>query len=297
VWSSAATGAPGQPPVAELQPVRQFGYRIGDEIRLDVRIPVPRGYVFDTDTAPKPGRVGAFLELRHVEPHAGAFDRFGGDPAQRFTVRFLVVNSEPGVRVATTPALNLTFVRSGEPTVSVPLPEVTFTTSPLTPEYPEGAPGPDELRSDLAAPRVSARGAQLRLLTYLSIAVALLVLLAWRQGWLPRRLLARRPFAQAAIDIARLGQSAAHGVQALRARRLHRAFDQAAGFAVAAHTLDRFLGVQPCFVRLEPQIREFFSASARFFYADQATALDDPARLRQLARALAECEARAGAGP
>jgi mxaA protein len=296
-WSGAAAAAPAEPIAAEVHPARQFGYRIGDEIRLDVRITPPRGYAFDAETAPMPGRVGAFLELRRIEPHAAAFAGFGGERTQHFTVRFLVVNSDPGVRVTTTPALNLSFRRRGAPPFDVALPEVTFALSPLIPDYADAALAPDGLRVDLPAPQVSTRGPQLRLLTYLSIAVSGLVVLAWRQGWLPRRLLARRPFAQAAIEISRLGHSATPGVQALRARRLHHAFDQAAGFAVAAHTLDRFLGAQPRFVRLEPQIRDFFSASARFFYADQAAALDDPAHLRRLARALAECEARQGAAP
>jgi hypothetical protein len=278
-----------------LQPARPFGYRIGDEIRLDVRIAVPSGYAFDAEAAPKPGRVNAFLELRGVERHAGMPGWIEREPGQRFTVRFLVVNSAPAVRVAMTPALNFPFRRSGAPQIDVALPETNFALSPLSPDFADGVLTEEGLRGDLPAPPISTRGLQLRLLSYLAIAVGCVVVLAWREGWLPRRLLTRRPFAQAASEIAHLGRSTEPAVQSMCARRLHHAFDMAAGFAVAEHTLDRFLAGNPHFARLEPQIRGFFAASARFFYAGQAGALDDPMRLRQLARALAECEARRSA--
>jgi hypothetical protein len=131
-----------------------------------------------------------------------------------------------------------------------------------------------------------------RLLLYAFVALGLCCYVAWRLGWVPRRLLARRPFARAAAEIRRMRLDGTVERRATCARRLHRAFDEAAGFAVASHSLERFFAVHPWSAALEGEIRDFFAASGRFFFADDAAAMLPPERLAGLVRRLVEHEPR-----
>lgn len=285
-----ATGADGA--TVAVEPLRRYGYVIGDEVELRAAIGTPPGYALEEESVPKPGRANAFLELRAVEREGGILGRFRGDAARRISLRFVVVNSGADVATAQTPAVALRFKREGAPELTAVVPQVSFTVSPLTPAYVAGIAGLEEMQPDVAAPPVSARMAYLRLLLYALGALVLGGYLAWRQGWLPRRMLENRSFACAVTDIRRLRADAGARVQAGRARRLHQAFDESAGFAVGGHNLERFFAAQPWSLALRTEIREFFAGSAQFFYADDAAALMAPDRLLRLARALADREPR-----
>jgi len=285
-----ATGADGV--TVAVEPLRRYGYVIGDEVELRAALDAPPGYALEAENLPKPGRANAFLELRAVEREGGILGRFLGDASERLSLRFVVINSGAHVATAQTPPVTLRFKREGAPELTALVPQVSFTVSPLTPAYVPGMAGLEEMQPDVAAPPVSARMAYVRLLLY---GLGVLVLggyLAWRQGWLPQRLLGNRSFARAVADIHRLRTDAMARVQAERARRLHQAFDESAGFAVGRHNLERFFTAQPWSLALRTEIREFFAGSAEFFYADDAAALMAPDRLLRLARALADREPR-----
>lgn len=273
-----------------IHPLRHYGYLIGDEIELHAKPVVPAGYALDREALPAPGRVNGFLELRAVEPQDGLPGPLGQGGAAGLRIRFLVVNSAAEVRTVATPALELRYRRDGGPDLVATVPPVAFTVSPITPAYPGGAVGLEELQPDAPPPRIATRAAWVRLALYAVAAVALAGWCAWRLGWVPRRLLVRRPFALAVRDLRRMRPRAAAGQAAAVARRLHRAFDEAAGFCVASHSLEQFLAAQPWSAGAEPQIREFFAGSARFFYANDAAALLPPERMVRLARALARHE-------
>jgi mxaA protein len=275
-----------------LEPLRRYGYVIGDQFELQAAVDVPAGYVLDADLLPKPGRVNAFLELRGIEPQQGVLQRIWSQGALRVALRFLVVNSGEEVRSEQTPALLLHFKRDRGTEFTARIPEVLFTVSPLTPAYVAGVAGLEELRPNVPAPRISARAEQVRLLVYALAALVLAGYLAWRQGWLPLRWLGKRPFARAAMEMRRLSRDAEPEAQAARARRLHRAFDEAAGFAVASHSLEAFFAAQPWSRAVEAEVREFFAGSDRFFYAGDAARMIVPERLSRLARVLAELEPR-----
>ena len=289
----ASAGASAQTAGVAIDPVRLYGYVIGDQIELHARVHVPPGYELDLGRLPKPGRVNAFLELRRIRPEersfGGVLETKHGAPLM---LRFLVVNSGVDVSTVQTPALALRYRRPGAPDLTLQLPPVELTVSPLTPEYVAGAVGLEHMQPDAPPPRISTRAPRGRLLLYAFVALGLCGYAAWRQGWVPRGLLARRPFARAAADVRRIRPDSASERQAARARRLHRAFDEAAGFAVAGHSLEQFFAVQPWSAALEAEIREFFAASGRFFYAGEATAMFPAERLAGFARTLAEHEPR-----
>jgi mxaA protein len=275
-----------------VAPLRRYGYVIGDEVELRAVFPVPVGYALDQATVPKPGRVNAFLELRAIGQRDGLLGRLRKDAGSRLSLRFLVVNSATDVRTVQTPALELNYRREGAPDLPVRVPQVEFTVSPITPAYVAGTAGLGEMQPDAPPPRIPAGAAQVRLMLYALVALVLAGYFAWRRGWVPRRMLAKRPFARAALDLRRMRRQAAPEQQAACARRLHRAFDEAAGFSVASHSLERFFATQPWSAAVEGQIREFFAGSARFFYASDGTAMLPLDRLVQLAGALAEREPR-----
>ena len=294
-WAFAlvAANAGAEEASVVVEPLRAYGYVIGDRIEMHARLDVPAGYRLDASRLPKAGRVNAFLELRAIESAVGPFGHFlEPESGTQLTLRFLVVNSRTNVRSVQTPALALSYRHEGAPDLALRVPQMEFTVSPLTPEYVAGTPGLGEMQSDALPPRISARAPRIRLLLYALIAVALCGYVAWRQGWVPRRLLARRPFARAATDIRRMRKDTAAQPQAARAQRLHHAFDESAGFTVASHSLEQFFAAQPWSAALEAEIRAFFAGSARFFYAGESSALLPPDRMARLAQGLAELEPR-----
>lgn len=289
LWLLAAGSAFAVEPMKfTVSPIRQFGHVIGDGITLDGSVDLPTGYAPDTAGLPKPGRVGAFLELREVALEAEAANR------HRIRVRFLVVNSTPEVRTVETPPLAVHFRKEGADDLAVSLPQIPVTISPLTPGEVLARDGLEELQPDIPAPHVATGWMRARLLSLAVLAVVLAGWFAWAQGWLPTNLLAHRPFARARAAIARLGDATPSELQAERARRLHRAFDESAGFVVTGETLERFFAARPGFASLRDEIGAFFAASGSFFYAEQSAALPAPAALRTLAHALAECELATG---
>src|SRR5262245_7120406 len=231
--------------IVVVEPLRRYGYVIGDEVELRAAVQVPPGYALDAASLPKPGRANAFLELRAIGRETRLLDQLRSGAAQRFSLRYVVVNSGAEVVVGQTPTVTFQFTRAGAPDLAAVIPQLDFTVSPLTPAYVAGITGLEAMQPDAPAPPVSARMAHLRLLLYALAALLLAGYLAWRQGWLPRRMLANRSFARAAAEIRRLDPDAGSGAQAARARRLHRAFDEAAGFAVADHNVERFFAAQP----------------------------------------------------
>lgn len=267
-----------------VAPLRQFGHVIGDVIVLDGSVTVPEGYAPDADSVPRPGRVGAFLELRTAR-----LDSTAGN-AYHLLARLLVVNSAPEVRTIESSRLAIRFRKDGAPDLSVALPAIPLTVSPLTPTAVLARDGLEELQPDIPPPRVATGWIRVRLLALAALACLLAAWFAWVQGWVPRNLLVRRPFARARTAIARLGDDAPAELQAERARRLHRAFDESAGFAVTGETLERFFAMRPAFASLRDEIAAFFTASNAFFYAERPAAMLAPEVLRTLARGLAECE-------
>ncbi len=289
---AACTDVGAQTAGVAIDPVRRYGYVIGDRVELRVRVQTPPGYELDPGRLPKPGRVNTFLELQGIELAKPPWRRILGSQGAELAVRFLVVNSGIDVRTVQTPVLALSYRGAGAPDLTVEIPQVELTISPLTPEYVAGTAGLEQMRPDVLPPPISTQAPRARLLLYALVALGLLGYIAWRLGWVPRRLLARRPFARAAADLRRIGPAGGGERETACARRLHRAFDEAAGFAVASHSLERFFAVQPWSAALEGEIRDFFSASARYFYAGDASAMPSSERLRMLARRLVEHEPR-----
>jgi len=278
----------GEPTLFAVTPPRQFGYVIGDEMALEATASLPSGYAPDPDSLPKPGRANAFVELRSVQMQTASGDRL------RLRVNYLVVNSAPEVRTVETPPVAIRLRKTGAEDLTISMPTIPFTVSPLTPAEVLARDGLEELQPDAPTPRIDTAWMRVRLLVLAVLAVLLTGWLAWVKGWVPDRWLARRPFARVAAAIARIEAGGAPDLKAAQARQLHRAFDESAGFAITRDTLERFFAEHPGFATLRTDVEAFFSASAAFFYAERTDAMPDAEALRRLARALAACERDAG---
>lgn len=285
LWASAGAVAADATTFA-VAPLRQYGYVIGDELVIEGAAPVPQGYVADVDSIPKPGRRGALLELRE-----GTLDT-GSRHEHRFRARFLVVNSAAVVRTVETPPLAIRYRKAGAPDLAIALPGIPVTVSPLTPSAVLARDGLEELQPDVAVPRITTTWIRIRLIALAASAALLAAWFAWAQGWVPSNLLVRRPFARARAMIARLGSDA--DARAEQARRIHRAFDESAGFAVTDETLDRFFALRPGFAAARTDVQSFFAASNRYFFAENRSALPSADALHHLVGQLAECEYATG---
>ena len=285
LWASACAVA-ADATAFTVAPLRQYGYVIGDEIVIEGAAPVPRGYVADADSVPKPGRRGALLELREGKVEARSGDQY------RFLARFLVVNSATEVRTVETPPLAIRFRKAGAPDLAVALPGIPVTVSPLTPGAVLARDGLEELQPDVAVPRIATTGFRIRLMGLAASAALLAAWFVWAQGWVPTNLLVRRPFARARAAAVRLGNDV--DARAEQTRRIHRAFDESAGFAVTDETLDRFFALRPGFAAARNDVQAFFAASNRYFFAENRSALPSADALRHLAMQLAEYEYATG---
>lgn len=283
---AAVNAAAAEVATFAVAPLRQYGYVIGDEIVIEGSAPVPQGYVVDADSVPKPGRRGALLELREGRVEARAGDQY------RFLARFLVVNSATEVRTVETPPITIRFRKAGAPDLAIALPGIPVTVSPLTPSAVLARNGLEELQPDVAVPRIATTWIRIRLIALAVGAALLAAWFAWAEGWVPSNLLVRRPFARARATIARLGNDA--DARAEQARRIHRAFDESAGFAVTDETLDRFFALRPGFAAARGDVQSFFAASNRYFFAENRAALPSADALQQLVGQLAECEYATG---
>ncbi len=289
LWLLAVSAAcNAESPLFAMTVPRQFGHVIGDEIVLEAVAPLPPGYAPDPDSLPRPGRANAFLELRSAGMQTASGNRL------RLRLQYLVVNSASEVRTVETPALVIRARKAGARDLSIALPVIPLTVSPLTPPEVLARDGLEELQPDAPAPRIDTTWIRVQLLVLALLAALLCARLAWVKGWVPDRWLARRPFARADAAIGRLGDDAASELKAVRARHLHRAFDQSAGFTVTGDTLERFYAERPAFTTLRTDIEAFFAASAAYFYAGRHEAMPAPPVLRHLAHALAAREQETG---
>lgn len=115
---------------------------------------------------------------------------------------------------------------------------------------------------------------------------AILVFLAWRLWGIPFLALGRGPFARALREVAKLARSRGDGARRDAIRRVHRAFDEAAGHALFATELAEFLRRHPRYAPARDDIERFFELSRREFFAGGAA---DPDLLPWLARLCRDC--------
>ena len=282
---AAAAGEPLSLRVGVEQP-RAFGYQLGDVFERRVTLDVPAGLTLDEASLPKVARPGGVAELRAIERSR---ERIDGGERLRLVLHYQLFVSPVQARTFELPGFRLR-LRGGDGRAddSALVEAWPLAAAPLAP--PEASPrsGLGELRPD--APLVPPEPSRRRLVVWAAIAALLLGYLAHvylGDRWWAQR---RRPFARAYRDLARLDLAA--GGEPLRAafRRLHRAFDEAAGRATFAAGIDTFAADGSRWAPLRGEIGVFFERSRAAFFDGASVGRDDGARLLALARALRDTE-------
>lgn len=247
-------------PAATLttQEPRAFGYSVGDIVERRLRL---QGTLPDY-ALPKPGRRGG-LELRSV----GVERLSGADgPVHEIRLHYQVFTAPLETRALLLPALTLA---SGGETLTVP--EYRVYVSPLVPPGFASDSALGELRPDVAARPVDSTATRTRLAGFAGAALLLALWLAWRQFGDLLSTRRRGPFATAWQELRRDPTPTPDTArQALR--RLHRAFDAAAGTTLFVEGLDAFLAARPEYEPQRAAIGDFFARSRRTFFTAAGSA-------------------------
>jgi mxaA protein len=247
---------------------RGFGYFVGDIFRREVELVVPEAYRLDKASAPAPGRLNYWLDLRAVdlsETNASGARRY------RLSLDYQTFYVPLSPTPLTVPALTLRFSGEGEEAVQAEVPAFTFVMAPLrevAPVKPQEGPS-GYLRPDAVPRKVGTLNARGTLGAGSAVALLALVLLAYHYAWWPFRARPARPFTHAARalkhELARGAGLAAYQAGLLD---LHRAFDTTAGRRLLAEDVPEFLVSHGEFQPLKEDISRFFATSRRAFFGN-----------------------------
>ena len=268
VLAASGAGAVRASDAVVIQP-RPFGYVIGDLIEQRVLLP-------DEVTLPEPGRsgplqpgrVGAWLERRNPTVVKDAEAR------RWLVVDYQLINAPQGLTTINLPAWQLAggtegrgggsqgvsgVAGSGSSVLTVRAWPITI--EALTARTVLAQGGLQELRPDRPAPVIPTQPIVRQLALWSGALLA--TLLAWL-GWIAWRnwrAATGQPFATAAREMHNETDSSPAAWQAL-----HRAFDRTAGRVVQVASLPGLFIVARHLEPLRPQIEQFFTQSAEWFF-------------------------------
>lgn len=287
---AAITGATAEITRFAVSDPRDLGYFIGDTITREIEVSVDARFTLAQGSLPAPGPLTYWLELNDV-----AIDEDGGNlRSYRIALAYQTFYAPLEPRRMVIPGFTLRFV-DGDETITQPVPQFSFLTSPLREIIPPEQAQDNEKRTLLAPdPGVRIPSTQrLQAALGLATAAALLSLaaIAWRRAWWPFHHRPARPFSRAARTIRATDSDADRYRRDLI--RLHRAFDESAGRRVLAEDAPIFIARRPEFANERDQIAGFFAASRRAFFAgdtERAMAEVSPGALADLVSRLGVAE-------
>jgi mxaA protein len=290
-FASAAAFAADEVPTLETHEPRAYGYQVGDTLRREVVITLPRGWTLDESSLPQPGGRGSAIELRHM---AREDERTAGGRRTVLTLEYQVLFAPVEAR---TLEIAPSSVRADGATRSATLriDAAPVTVAPLVPRAVSAREGLGEWQPDRAPPAFDTRVPRARLVLWALLALALLGWLAVVHIGNPWQAARRRPFARAWRELRRLPRQAAGAERRAACRRLHAALNQAAGEVLFEGGLPGFVERHPRFGALRGDLARFLAASRHEFFGERPGAAEiDPAWLVALSRRLRDAE-RGGA--
>jgi mxaA protein len=277
--AASASLAGAQPITITPQPVRAFGYSLGDRIerRIDIRAVAP--WSFDRSSVPVPGRQNAWFDLVDA-----SFQPAGSGGELRLVYQLL--NSPVQPVVMQLPPLALRFAGAAQP-VERDVAPANISAAPLLPAAAAGSTL-DAPRADRKPEPVPVNRLQSRLTAY---ALAAAFIVAWMV--IGNQLAQRRragPFVRACRELRRLAHAPPASVDGAAAMRIvHRALDETAGETIFRENVET-LFASPHRAPLRERTLAFLDRSRLQFFAGGGEALSVP-ELRDLARAWRSLEA------
>ena len=270
---------------------RAYGYQVGSRFSRSVVAQVPASWRLDPASVPS-ARRNQPIELRQVTLSSQTTN---GTTQHRIKLDYQVFLAPNAVRTLELPPWFLKFDAAGQteelrvdawPVVVAPL--VTAAVSPRT--------GLGDMQPDTPPHLINTRAAQLRLMAYAGLALALL-------GWLavvylgpPWRAARQRPFGRAWRELRRLPPAPERAQWQAALRCLHEALNRSAGAVTFSHNLPAFVHAQPRFKPLQAELADFLQRSQKYFFNaddhkdDHLAITTDAAWLKTLAQRLFDTE-------
>lgn len=239
---------------------RPFGYVVGDTVNRELTIHVNSGYVLDEKNLPKPGRLGAWLELRSIDLHETRVSR-GRQYSVKLTYQF--PNSPTEVKMVELPAHKFGFI-GNDKSIDATASEWPITLAPITPEEVLARDGLEALRPDIRPAGADTKPLRQRLLGYGSALAVILLYWAYRYFGIPYLAKNRRPFTRAYRDLNRLDQQDHAFSRAVE--RVHVALNETAGKSLFMENIDQFLASRGADEDLKNLTRQFFELSRDEFF-------------------------------
>ncbi len=261
-------------PIVERTTPPAFGYTVGSLIRHRIDVFAPHPWRLDTGRLPTTGPLSDWLEIRKL-----TWRREARDDGLHYVIRitYQIFPSLPQPGELAIPELTLVFIHPQSPTLLRRLPPWPFAAAPLIPGRLA-----DHLPQPLWQP--DPRKLQRHRLGWLGGGILLtLILLAWRQRWLPWQ---RTPFHHALANI-RTAMRNRDPQSAVLA--FHHALNQTAGYTLFQDRLAHFLRQHPQFRPLESELKQFFQASRKLFFQGRESP-EFLERLENLCRACIRAE-------
>jgi mxaA protein len=272
-----------QPITIAPQPVRSFGYSIGDRIerRIDIQVAPPWSLV--QSNLPTTGRQNAWFELAEVSERT---DPTATGTHTELRLVYQLLNSPQQPTVLLLPRVALRFEGGPDP-VERDVPPADVFAAPLLPAEASGSTL-DTPRADHKPEPIAVDPFKDRLLAY---AIGAAIMLAWM--FVARQIAQRRragPFVRACRELRRLAHAPRDASQSDAAMRVvHRALDETAGRTVFLDNVET-LFASPHRAPLRERTRAFLDRSRQQFFASTGEPLPFD-ELRDLARAWRALEA------
>ena len=281
------------PVTIEREDPRLFGYQLGDVITESAYIGLASGYHFDPQSLPTNGKRAGWFMVRssHYEEQALA----DGSAIGKLTIDFQLINSPSNVRSLTIPPISLKF--KGPQNLVDTLPSLTIDAAPLdTGEVRTGLPDAQPQRPAKSITTDETQTLLENLLFIAGIFGIWLIISLFIQRFVKRK---TKPFAAAQRDIRRLSRPtlSIESAQTL-AQRVHRAFDQSAGYRLFGEGVTLFCEQMNVPEELKSMTESFFETSQRLFFKEQSEEAAEellselPKQVRNLVRAWKKFEAK-----
>lgn len=271
---------------------RDFGIFTGDMIQHEFIMQLPSGYQISEASLPVAGDLNYWLTLQDIE--IKHLDNSEDRQLFQLTLMYQTFYAPLDVRRLEIPAQSLRAHTKGEDEISIMLPSWQFTMSPVKEVAQRGVgnnESTDTFMKPALPPAYRSTNLQKNLLAGLSVsAVCIALLWAHLHGGLWRR--QQSPFQQANRKIKRLQAKGTNDASACFAAiaLIHRAFNQAAGYALFSNELPVFLENHPDFARHASEIEEFFRQSDAVIFGQRSEMMPSLKTLRQLSHQLSRAE-------
>lgn len=266
--------AESAPVKIDLQASRNYGYSMGDEIKLTALIETQNFYSLEEGSLPQPAPVNSWLVLKSAQ-----LEEAPSDYDYKLKLTYQIFKDVRKSVQQTIPALPLQFSRAGK-NLSAEIPAWAFTYHPLLPEQ---TPNDQlQIQPELSAEKLDPgkHSRNIRLLILLLVAVCFYI--AWFYGKIPFLERYSGPFGLASRKLKKLAnQNFSEQSFCEAVKCFHNAINDTCGKTVFLEQLPEFFENHPAYLPVRKQTEEVFRISRQLFFTD-APVVSDQNSIKQI---------------